>query len=146
MTPIYVTNSQKRQLVDLKETFKTVKTALNVIFKILHSSRINIVSALTRKIFEKAKDFFVIPGYGGLQYLKAASQRYTVQNVFCKKRCFLKISQISQENICSKVSFLIKLQASGWGSALVFSFEFCEIFKNTFSYRTPPVAPSVYSE
>ena len=26
--------------------------------------------------------------------------------------------------------------------ALVFSCEFCEIFKNTFFYRTPPVAPS----
>ena len=25
----------------------------------------------------------------------------------------------------------------------VFSFEFCEIFKNTFSYRAPPVAASV---
>ena len=24
----------------------------------------------------------------------------------------------------------------------VFSYEFCEIFKNTFSYRTPPVAAS----
>ena len=26
--------------------------------------------------------------------------------------------------------------------AQVFSFEFCEISKNTFSYRTPPVAAS----
>ena len=29
------------------------------------------------------------------------------------KKVFLKISQNSQENICARVSFLIKLQASG---------------------------------
>ena len=28
--------------------------------------------------------------------------------------------------------------------ALMFSCEFCEISKNTFSYRTPPVAASAY--
>ena len=39
---------------------------------------------------------------------------------------FLEISQNSQENNCSRVSFLIKLQA--W--AQVFSCEFCEISKN----------------
>ena len=39
------------------------------------------------------------------------------------KKVFLKISQNSQENTCARASFLIKL---------VFSCEFCEIFKNTF--------------
>ena len=39
------------------------------------------------------------------------------------------------ENICARVSFLIKLQ--------VFFCEFCEIFKNTFLHRTLPVAASV---
>ena len=29
-----------------------------------------------------------------------------------KKKAFLKIAQISQENTCARVSFLIKLQAS----------------------------------
>ena len=33
MTPIYVTNSQKRQLVDLKETFKTVKNCFECNFQ-----------------------------------------------------------------------------------------------------------------
>ena len=47
---------------------------------------------------------------------------------------FLEISQNSQENTCARVSFLIKLQT------------FCEIFKNTFFYRTPPVAASVGAE
>ena len=57
-------------------------------------------------------------------------------------------SQNSQENTCTRVSFLIKLQASGLQLikketlAQVFLCEFCEISKNTFSYRTPPVAAS----
>ena len=69
---------------------------------------------------------------------------------------FLEISQNSQENTCARVSFLIKLQASGRFCsfcfrrqaessvsglqllkketlARVFSGEFCEIYKNTFS-------------
>ena len=32
--------------------------------------------------------------------------------VFCKKRLFLEISQISQENTCARAAFLTKLQAS----------------------------------
>ena len=50
------------------------------------------------------------------------------------KKVFLEIWQNSQENTCARVSFLIKLP--------VFSCEFCEISKNTFPYRTPPVAAS----
>ena len=65
--------------------------------------------------------------------------------VLCKKM-FLKISKNSQENTCAWVSFLIKLQS--WGLQLywketpaqVFPCEFCEIFKTTFFYRTPPMA------
>ena len=70
------------------------------------------------------------------------------------KKVFLKISQNSQGNTCARVSFLIKLKAS-WGLNLpepevaglslvqVFSGEFCEIFKNTFFYRTSLVAASI---
>ena len=43
---------------------------------------------------------------------------------------FLEILQNSQENTCARVSFLIKLEASGL--AQVFCCEFCEIYKNTF--------------
>ena len=53
--------------------------------------------------------------------------------VFYEKKVFLEISQNPQENTCTRVSFSIMLQ--GWG--LQFS-------KNTFSYRTPPVAASIY--
>ena len=65
------------------------------------------------------------------------------------KKVFLEISQNSLENICARVSFLIKLQAEAGNFikketlAQVFSYEFCEFSKNTFSYRTPPVAASV---
>ena len=49
------------------------------------------------------------------------------------EKVFLEISQNSQENICARVSFLIKLQACA---------EIFEISNNTFLYRTPPVAAS----
>ena len=55
-----------------------------------------------------------------------------------QEKVFLEISQNSQENSCVRVSFLIKLQASPWNFikkealAQVFSYEFCEISKNTF--------------
>ena len=67
------------------------------------------------------------------------------------KKVLLEISQNSQENTCARVSFLIKLQAScnfikKETLAQVFSSEFCEISKNTFSYRAPLVAASVLSE
>ena len=56
---------------------------------------------------------------------------------------FLKISQNSQQNACARVSFLINLIFIKKDTlAEVFSCEFCEIFKNTFFYRKPPVAAS----
>ena len=60
----------------------------------------------------------------------------------------LEISQNSRENTCARVSFLIKLQAEVCNFikkeilAQVFYCEFCEISRNTFSYRTPSVAAS----
>ena len=56
------------------------------------------------------------------------------------KKVYLKISQNSQENTFARVSFLIKWQAWKETLAQVFSCEFYKISKNTFSYRTPPVA------
>ena len=73
---------------------------------------------------------------------EAVAQRCSV------KKLFLEISQNSQENTCARFSFLIKFQAGACNFikietlAQVFSCEFCEISKNTFSYRTPPVASS----
>ena len=58
------------------------------------------------------------------------------------KKVFLEISQNSQENTFARVSFLIKLTFLIKTLAQVFSFEFCEISKNTFFHRTPLVAAS----
>ena len=52
---------------------------------------------------------------------------------------FLEISQNSQEKTCARDSFLIKLQAyfiKKESLAQVFSFEFCEVSKNTFFQNT----------
>ena len=52
----------------------------------------------------------------------------------------------SEGNTCVRIAFLIKLQASDYNFikketlAQVFSCELCEIYTNTFSYRTPPAA------
>ena len=67
--------------------------------------------------------------------------------VFCKT-VFFKISQNSLENTCVRVSFLIKLQVQACNLikkealAQVFSYELCEISKNTFSYRSLQEAAS----
>ena len=55
-------------------------------------------------------------------------------DVFCEKKVFLKISQNSQENTCTRTSFLIQACNIIKKEALaqVFSSEFCEISKNTF--------------
>ena len=66
------------------------------------------------------------------------------------KKVLLEISQNSQENNCTRVTFLIKLHASSLQLYLkktvaqVFSYEFCKIIKNNFSCRTPPVAASEF--
>ena len=53
---------------------------------------------------------------------------------------FLEISNNSQENTCTTVSFLETLTQ-------VFSCEFCEISKNIFLHKTPLVAASeLYSQ
>ena len=64
---------------------------------------------------------------------EAVAQRCSI------KKVFLEFSQNSQENTCARVPFLIKLQVSSCNfikketPGQVFSCEFCEIFKNTFS-------------
>ena len=73
---------------------------------------------------------------------EAVARRWSV------KKVFVEISQNSQENTCTRVSFFIKLQASTCSLnkkkvlAQVFSCVFWKISKNTFSYRIPPVAAS----
>ena len=79
---------------------------------------------------------------------EAVAQRCSV------KKMLLEISQNSQENTRARVSLLLKLQAPDSACnfikrptlAQVFSCEFCEISKNTFSYRTLLVAASSSSK
>ena len=67
------------------------------------------------------------------------------------KKVFLEISQNSQENTCTRASFFTK-RPEAWNFikketlAQVFSYEFYEISKNTFSYRTHLVAASVFKK
>ena len=74
------------------------------------------------------------------QKLEAVAWRYSA------KGTFLKIYQNSLENTSARVSFLIKLLSEvckfikNETLTQVFSCEFWEIFKNSFLYRTPPVA------
>ena len=72
---------------------------------------------------------------------EAVAKRHSV------KKVLLEIWQNSLENTCSRVSFLIKLQNEACNFikketlAQVFSCEFFETSRNTWSYRKPPVAP-----
>ena len=58
------------------------------------------------------------------------------------KKLLIEILQNSQENTCARVSFSVKKQTL----AQMLSCEFCKISKNTFYYRTPLLAASVYEE
>ena len=74
-------------------------------------------------------------------YSEAVIRRCSVKDVF------LEILQNPQENTCARDSFT-EPQACNFikkeSLAQVFSFEFCEIVKNNFFHRTPPVAASGY--
>ena len=83
--------------------------------------------------------------------LKNQLYRSSRPGVFCEKVAFINSQnsqENSQENTCTRVSFLIKLQAQAYifikkeTLPWVFSCKFCKISKNTFSYKTPPVAAS----
>ena len=74
--------------------------------------------------------------------LFSIQQSEAVVQMCSVKKVFLEISQNSQENICTRVFFLKKLQAGGQSLLYlkkslpqVFSCEFCGISKNTFSLR-----------
>ena len=78
---------------------------------------------------------------------RVSFRRSSCPEVFYKNKVLENFSKFTGKHL-ARVSFLIKLQAwdlqhyqkrdSGTGA----SCEFCEISKNNFSYRTPPVAVS----
>ena len=68
-------------------------------------------------------------------------------NGFYRNKILFEISQNSKENTCFRVSFSNKIATlfkKGFGTDvfmwILFSCQICEIFKNSFFYRPPPVA------
>ena len=60
--------------------------------------------------------------------------------VFCKKGVLRNFAKFTGKHLCQRLFFIKKKTL-----AQVFSCEFCEISKNTFSYRAPLVAASKFS-
>ena len=77
---------------------------------------------------------FIIPNCKDRFKLNITTTCIRILEAVTRRGCA--ISQNSQKNTCVRVSLLIKMQASAnyikKVLAKVFSFEFCEIFKNTF--------------
>ena len=78
--------------------------------------------------------------------IKTKERRYNIQKqapeVFYQKRCFRIFAKFTGKHLWQ--SLLFNKGAGLRPLAEVFSCEFCEISKNTFCYRTPPVAASKY--
>ena len=73
------------------------------------------------------------------QFLKKQSPGDVL--VFCKKSVLRKFRKIHRKTPTPACNFIKKETR-----AQVFSCEFCKISRKTFSYRTPPVAASVFSD
>ena len=70
--------------------------------------------------------------------------------VFCKKSVLINFAEYTGKHLCqslffNKVAGLSPTTSLKKRLAQVFSFGFCKIPKNNFSYRTPLVAASAYS-
>ena len=79
------------------------------------------------------------------------SQGSNRPEVFCKKGVLTNFAKFTGKHLCQRLFFNkvagLRPQACNFikkeSLAQMFSCEFCEISKNTFSYRTPPVAASI---
>ena len=76
--------------------------------------------------------------------LKIPQNRSSRQEVFCKKGVPRNFAKFAGKHLCQ--SFFFNKVAALRLLAHMFSCEFSEISKNTFSYRTPPVAASVRTQ
>ena len=77
-----------------------------------------------------------------MDFIKIYLQTEAVTDRCSIKQVFLEISQNSQENVCARITSLIKFFIKKETLPQVFSCEFCEISKSNCSYRTPLVAAS----
>ena len=91
--------------------------------------------------------FYASPLSPAFKKLISETNRTNCLEVFCKKSGLRNFVKFTGKHL-ARVSLLIKLQAEACSVisketlSQLFSCEFCEFSKNTFSYRTPPVAAS----
>ena len=82
-----------------------------------------------------------------LRYPRGLRDRSSRLDVFCKKGVLRNLAKFTGKNLYqsfffNKVAVLRPATLLKKTLAYVFSCEFCEISKNTFSYRTPTMAAS----
>ena len=98
------------------------------IFLLFRRSFNETVYLLFKKLLHCHQDFWI------------GIKRNSRQELFCKKGVFRSFTKFTGKHLCQRL-FVNKETL-----AQVFYREFCEISKNTFSYRTPPVAAPGVSE
>ena len=77
------------------------------------------------------------------------TEKQSRPKVFCKEGVLINFVKFTGKHLCQSFFFN---KVAGWGLQIylkgtlahVFSCEFCEIYKNTFSYRKPLVAASAH--
>ena len=72
--------------------------------------------------------------------IQAGKDRSSRPEVFCKKGGLRNFATFTRKHLCQSLFFKKETLVQ------VFSCEFCEISKNTFSYRTHPVTASVHHQ
>ena len=93
------------------------------------------------------KFFFVL--HCTIAYLQYVTIRSSRSEVFCKKGVLENFAKFTGKHLCQSLFLIKRLRHEAWNFikketlAQVFTCEFSEISKNTFFYRTPPVAASV---
>ena len=98
------------------------------------------LSIFTEKLHRRCSLWFYAPAFWRL--FKRFIFRSICLEVFCEKGVLKNVAKFTGKHLCQSLYFnkvacnFIKIETL----AQVFSCEFCEISKNTISYRTPPVA------
>ena len=96
-----------------------------------------------KKIYFKSEEGTAKRGGFSVLALLASQNHIFLHCRSIRLEVFLEIWQNSLEKACGRVSFSIKLQALLKKRLVqVLSCQICQISKNTFSYRTPPMAVS----
>ena len=81
--------------------------------------------------------------YKKITATKSVSSEAVVRRCSVKKVSLKNFTKFTGKHLCQSLFFNKVASLRPETLAQVFSREFCEIFKNTFFYRTPPVAASV---